>query len=84
MLVLPTPTEMDSTLDSGQCHGADVDPGRSVQVVLVSRSPQQSRLRDQRTAKRLGLYGEDEHPRIELEKMAGAVTVHFLLNGKGV
>jgi hypothetical protein len=30
------------------------------------------------------LYGEDEHPRIELEKMAGAVTVHFLLNGKGV
>lgn len=48
------------------------------------RSPTAVKAARQRTAKRLGLYREDEPPRMEEEEMAGAVPVHFLLMGKGV
>jgi hypothetical protein len=44
------------------------------QNVSVSGSPAVVKTaRFLRTAKRLGLYGEDEHPIMELEKMAGAL-----------
>src|SRR4051794_33796857 len=48
-------------------------------TALSPACPQRSRLRDQRTAKRLGLDGEDTHPKWNWRKWRVPFPVHFLL-----